>query len=132
MTDDAPKPLSAPGRDPPDRITISCFYYVERATDVRRFASFFYGIIAQSELFAQGLDDESKKKFAEAAGEYKPNSDQEHSVVRQFMNERKIPKRKYSVGCQFINEMITSRAVETFNLYIIMILGELFHKNLKC
>jgi hypothetical protein len=112
MTDQTAKPISGPGRDPLDRITMSCFIYIARMMDIRKFASFFFGIIEHSDVFAHGLEDKSKKTFEAEASKYKDKS--------------KDDPKDYSFARQFINEIILSRAVETFNLYIIMLLEELF------
>jgi hypothetical protein len=67
MTDQTAKPISGPGRDPPDRITVSCFIYIARMMDIRKFVSFVFGIIEHSDVFAHGLEDKSKKTFVAEA-----------------------------------------------------------------
>jgi hypothetical protein len=91
---------------------MSCFIYIARMMDIRKFVSFFFGIIEHSDVFAHGLEDKSKKTFEAEASKYKDKS--------------KDDPKDYSFARQFINEIIISRAVETFNLYIIMLLEELF------
>jgi hypothetical protein len=51
---------------------MSCFTYIARVMDMRHFESFFFGIVAHSEVFANGLED--KTAFEAAAGMYKNKS----------------------------------------------------------
>jgi hypothetical protein len=77
--------------------------------EVRQFVSFFFGVVAHSDAVGRGLEENSRRRFEEAVQRYKQ------------------PPKDYSIDRQFINEMTLSRLVETFDLYLILILRELFH-----
>jgi hypothetical protein len=86
MTNQTAKPVSGPGRDPPERITMSCFMYIARVMDTRNFASLFFGIVAHSDVFARGLEDKSRKAFEEAAGKYKNNPKMTQKTIPSIVN----------------------------------------------
>jgi hypothetical protein len=56
---------------PPDRITIACFTYMVRVTELDDFSSFFLGIINDSEKLSLRMTDESKKVFRNVIGPHR-------------------------------------------------------------
>lgn len=95
-------------RLPPDKVSTSCMVYMARVTELRDFISFFFGIIASSSSFARSLTKESAEALKTEAGKYSVGT-------YNFSNHR-----------QFINEIMLSRAVETFDLYVLLALREIF------
>src|ERR1700704_2013369 len=95
-------------RDPPDRVTYGCSVYMARVMQLRDFISFFFGIINSSQQFASGLKEDSKKLFEAEAGKYR------------------IVEYKFSTHRQFVNEIMLSRAVESFDLYLLTMLRLIF------
>lgn len=95
-------------RLPPDKVTASCMIYMARVMELRDFISFFFGIIASSASFARALTKESADALKTEAGKYNVGT-------YNFSNHR-----------QFINEVMLSRAVETFDLYVLLLLREIF------
>lgn len=93
--------------EPPDHITMPCFEYMGRVMDLRNFIKFFFGVI---------------KSFGDISG-----------LINQPQNI-KIPKGKeitaikynYSEHRQLVNEIMLSRAVESFDLYLQKILVAIF------
>jgi hypothetical protein len=106
LSEDDPKELGF--RDPPDKVTCSCLGYMARVTELREFISFFFGIVKSSDAFAKSLTPESAKAFSTETEKYR------------------IGKYSFSVHRQFVNEMMLSRAVETFDLYVLTVLREIF------
>jgi hypothetical protein len=95
-------------RLPPEKVTYSCLGYMARVMELREFISFFFGIIKSSESFVRSLKPESVNEFSEEAAKYK------------------IGVYNFSAHRQFVNEMMLSRAVETFDLYVLSALRQLF------
>jgi hypothetical protein len=95
-------------RDPPDMVTYGCSVYMARVMELRDFISFFFGIIKSSQQFAKGLTEESKKQFETEAIKYE---------FRDY---------SFSTHRQFVHEIMLSRAVESFDLYVLTILRLIF------
>jgi hypothetical protein len=95
-------------REAPEKVTYACMIYMARVMELRDFVSFFFGVINSSQQFASGLAPESAAKFEAEAGKYK------------------IVDYSYSVHRQFVNEVMLSRAVESFDLYILTMLRLIF------
>lgn len=95
-------------RNPPDKVTYSCLGYMARVMELRDFIAFFFGIIKSSDSIVQSLKPQSATAFSEEAEKYKLR-------VYNFSSHR-----------QFVNEMMLSRAVETFDLYILSVLRQVF------
>ena len=94
--------------NPPDRITICCFTYMARTMELRDFLRFFFGIVNCSDTLSRGLTEESKKEFETEADKYR------------------LGERKFSPNRQFVNEILVSRAVESFELYLLHMLRLIF------
>jgi hypothetical protein len=100
---------SVPYKDmPPDRITIACFTYMVRVMELRDFSSFIFGIVNSPELLLARMTNESKKQFRDAAAKYQIKAD------------------AMSIGRQLINEVLLTRSVESFDLYLLQLLRLLF------
>ena len=95
-------------REPPERVSLSCLIYMSRITELRDFISFFFGIIKSQDAFIRNLKTESAEAFKVEAGKYV------------------LGKYNYSHHRQFINEVMVSRAVETFDLYVLLALRDIF------
>jgi hypothetical protein len=95
-------------RKPPDRVSYGCLVYMARVMELRDFISFFFGIIESSQQFAKGLTDESKKLFEKEVHKYQ---------LREY---------SFSSHRQFVNEVMLSRAVESFDLYVLTMLRLIF------
>jgi hypothetical protein len=96
---------------PADHITISCFTYMARVMERREFATFFFGVVASSAGFAKGLTPESRAAFEEAAAKYLPD-----------------PPR-FAPHHQFIKELLLTRTVESFDLYLLQILRLIYSEH---
>ncbi|TWI02469.1 hypothetical protein IQ17_04082 [Bradyrhizobium daqingense] len=79
-----------------------------RVMELRDFVRFFFGIIKSMGAFSQALTPDSRQAFEAEASKYK-------LVSYDFSNHR-----------QFVNETMLSRAVESFDLYVLLILREIF------
>jgi hypothetical protein len=93
---------------PQDRITMACFTYMVRVTELGDFNSFFFGIINGSNELSLRMTEESKKTFRNAAVKYKAMTSD------------------MSPGRQLINEVLLTRSVESFNLYLLQLLRLIF------
>ncbi|MEK9842869.1 hypothetical protein [Thalassospira sp.] len=95
-------------REPPEMLTTSCLSYMGRIMELRNFVGFYFSFVKASSKI--------KSIFDEAPTIPKPETDEELQVVEY----------NFSVHRQFVNEIMLSRAVETFDLYILNILREIF------
>jgi hypothetical protein len=95
-------------RDPPDMVTYGCSIYMARVMELRGFISFFFGIINSSQQFANGLKEDSRKQFESEADKYQ------------------LVEYNFSTHRQFVNEIMLSRAVESFDLYVLTMLRLIF------
>jgi hypothetical protein len=95
-------------REPPDRVTYSCLGYMARVMELRDFIYFFFGMIKSSQEIAKAMTPESAARFVTEAGKYR------------------LVEYKFSAHRQFVNELMLSRAVETFDLYILTVLRHIF------
>lgn len=93
---------------PPDRITIACFTYMARMMELRDFYRFFYGVVDSAQDFVGILTEQSQRDFKEAA--------------LKFQNA----SGRLSTGRHVINEIILSRQVESFELYLVQSLRLIF------
>ena len=94
--------------NPPDKITYSCLAYIARIMELRDFIAFFFGIVKSSDAFIKSLTEKSGKEFELEVSKYK------------------IGQYNFSTHRQFVNEMMLSRAVESFDLYVLTVLREIF------
>jgi hypothetical protein len=95
-------------RDAPDKVTYACSIYMARVMELRHFISFFFGIINSSQQFASGLTEESKRQFEAETQKYQ------------------IVEYSFSTHRQFVNEIMLSRAIESFDLYVLTMLRLIF------
>src|SRR5664280_1033046 len=95
-------------KGPSEKITIGCFTYIARAMEAREFERFFFGVINASDGITKAMTEESRKSFQAEVSKYK-------SSVEGF-----------SVGRQFLNEVLLARKVESFDLYLSHMLRLIF------
>jgi len=87
---------------------MACFVYMARAMQLRNFSRFFFGVIEHAEDFVSGLTPDSQAEFMREAHKYK-SKDVEYSANRHF-----------------VYELMLSRSIETFDLYLLLVLREIF------
>lgn len=107
MTDDD-DPIILGFREPPDFITRACLSYMARVMELRDFVGFFFGLVKSSAAIAQGMTPESRETFETEAAKYK------------------ISEYNFSSHRQLVNEIMLSRAVESFDLYVLTVLRRVF------
>jgi hypothetical protein len=95
-------------RNPPDHITYACLGYIARVMELRDFISLFFGLIKSSQAIAQTMTPESAPHFLAEANKYK------------------VEPYSFSTHRQFVNELMLSRAVETFDLYVLTVMRHIF------
>jgi hypothetical protein len=85
-----------------DRITIACFTYMLRVMELRNFNRFFFGVIEGSDELLHRMTEESKKAFRDETAEYQT-------------------KAGHMSPCrQLISEVMLTRSVEFFDLYVLL------------
>jgi hypothetical protein len=95
-------------REPPDAVSMSCLTYMGRIMELRNFIGMFFSLVKSSQAI--------KKQLDEAVGsEQMPGS----AIWRTF-------NYHHADYEQLIGELVISRAIETFDLYLISILREIF------
>lgn len=94
-------------REPPDDITRSCLSYMGRIMEVREFISFYFTFVKTSQEFGKIVE----------------NSEQKESVSNKALT---LTEYNFSKHRQLVNEIMLSRAVESFDFYILSILREIF------
>jgi len=75
-----------------------------RVMEARDFDRLFFGIVASSTSLSKGLTPESRAEFEAALAQYRSSSD------------------RFTPRHQFVNEILLTHAVETFDLYLLHIL----------
>lgn len=96
-------------RQPPEQITRGCAAYMDRVHELREFVSAFFAMVKAFEPLTAII----QKSAPEA--------------LTISMRTRTIPALyNYSVHRQFLSELILSRTVETFDLYVLTTLREIF------
>jgi hypothetical protein len=95
-------------RDPPDHVTQPCLVYMARVTELRSFIRFYFNFIKASEYIAKRLETLGDKQSLSQEGPLR-------RVVYNFSQHR-----------QLVNEIMPSRAVESFDLYVVSIMRDLF------
>lgn len=99
-------PLSEGFRQPPERVTEPCLTYMRRTMELRDFISFYFSFVKTSQKLGNLIPDEAKK----AAGA------KELTVLKyNYMGQRSL-----------VNQIMLSRAVESFDLYLTTILRDVF------
>lgn len=99
-------PLAEEFRNPPDRVTEPCLTYMARVMELRDFVSFYFNFVKTSASLAK-LVPEDAQNSADAMG---------HQVLTY----------NYSEHRPFVNQIMLSRAIESFDLYLITILRDIF------
>lgn len=90
-------------RVPADHITLSCFEYMARIMELRGFIGFFFNMVKSSQKISEGIPE-----------------------LKEEADKYKLIKYNYSSHRQLVNEIMLSRAVETFDLYLQRILVSIF------
>ncbi|MFN4162931.1 MAG: hypothetical protein ACK4GK_00040 [Ferrovibrio sp.] len=99
-------PISEGFRNPPDNITDPCLVYMARVMDLRKFIAFVFGYIKTSAELAKLIPEDQHKQLHEGTF--------------------KLLRYSYSEHRQLVNEIMLSRAVESFDLYLTTILRDIF------
>jgi hypothetical protein len=89
--------------EPPDYITVSCFDYMARIMELRSFIGLFFNIVKSSNIISDGIPE-----------------------LKAETDKYKLVEYNYSSHLQLVNEILLSRAVETFDLYLQKILVTIF------
>ena len=103
--DDA-DPLAEGFRNPPERVTGPCLTYIARIMELREFIYFYFSFVKTS----QELGSLIPRKEQEAA-----SSQQSHVLVYNYSRQRPL-----------VNQIMLSRAVKLFDLYLTTILRDIF------
>lgn len=107
LSPESPESRALGFRDAPGRVTSAGLGYMGRIIELREFTAFFFGIIKALPNVADLSEDEkAKAKLAAKKGE--------------------VLRYNYSIHRQFVNEIMLTRAVESFDLYILQILRLIF------
>lgn len=93
-------------RDPSHDVTRACLMYMGRIMELRRFIGFYFTFVKTSEKLKL-LADPSK-------------------ISGNDQGEFRTLEYNYSQHRQLVNEILLSRAVETFDLYVLNILRSIF------
>lgn len=99
-------PLEEGFREPPDYITNPCLTYMVRVMELRDFISFHFRFVKTSDIL-----NESLKKQKEEGDDLKDLAELEYN----FSSQRPL-----------INQIMLSRATESFDLYLTTILRDIF------
>lgn len=105
MPDKDKEESTAPGfRDPPIDITRACLSYMGRVMESREFFGFYFNFVKSSEKLAPLV-----------AGSQSESADFSEESLR-------LVRYNFSKHRQLVNELMLSRAVESFDLYVLNIL----------
>jgi hypothetical protein len=95
-------------RHPAGQITCGCAAYMDRVHELREFVSGFFSMVKSFEPLTAAVQQTAPEAL---------------DTIRQ----RTIPALyNYSVHRQFLNELVLSRSVETFDLYVLTTLRAIF------
>lgn len=97
-------------RDPATNITRSCLDYMGRIMELREFVGFYFNFVKSSQEFKSRI-------------EQSPNEAQDSELSGKAVS---LTKYNFSAHKQLVNELMLSRAVESFDLYVLNILREIF------
>ncbi|MEZ2406959.1 hypothetical protein AB6806_09105 [Bosea sp. RCC_152_1] len=103
---DAVDSLEEGFRDPPDHVTEPCLTYMARVMELREFISFVFTFVKTSEELGRLVP---KEKLAAAEAK-----------------ELQVLTYNYSGHRSLVNQIMLSRAIESFDLYLITILRDIF------
>lgn len=93
-------------RDPPERVTEPCVRYMARITELRSFINFYFNFVKSSWALGQLIPSEPREILTK--------------------NENSVVKYDYSIHRPFVNEVMLSRAAESFDFYLTTILRDIF------
>ncbi len=99
-------PFAEGFRDPPERVTEPCLTYMERIMELRRLIAFYFTFVKTSQKLGTLIPKEAK----EAAG----------------AKEMQVLEYNYSDQQPLVNQIMLSRATESFDLYLTTILRDIF------
>jgi hypothetical protein len=91
---------------PPDRITEPCLTYMARIMELREFVGFYFAFVKASGEISQLIPAGAKAEATE--------------------QQRRVFEYDYSAQRPLVNEIMLSRAVESFDLYLTTILRDIF------
>ncbi len=91
---------------PPDRVTEPCLTYIARIMELREFVGFYFAFVKASGQFSQDI-----------SGNYEAELNEHQRRVLQYDYSRQRP---------LVNQIMLSRAVESFDLYLTTILRDIF------
>lgn len=91
---------------PPDRITEPCITYMARIMELREFVGFYFAFVKASGEISKLIPEEAKAEATE--------------------QQRRVLNYTYSAQRPLVNEIMLSRAVESFDLYLTTILRDIF------
>ena len=101
-----PDALAQGFRYPPDRVTEPCLTYMARIMELRDFISFYFTFVNTSVELGKRVPESERPKSREEGSE--------------------VLKYNFSTHRQFFNEVILSRAVESFDHYVTTVLRDIF------
>jgi hypothetical protein len=103
--DNEANPLAEGFRDPPERVTEPCLTYMARIMELRNFVSFYFSFVKTSHELGKLIPKEAK----------------EMSSAKEQVFEY-----NYSAQRPLVNQIMLSRATESFDLYLTTILRDIF------
>lgn len=109
--DNEADPFSEGFVSPPRQITEPCRMYIARIMELRKFVSFYFTFVKTSREFTRLI----RKECGDNCGE------------RFF-----VTKYNYSDQRPLMNELMLSRAIESFDFYLTTIFGTSFCPGPKC
>jgi hypothetical protein len=95
-------------RDPPESVTQPCLVYMARVTEIRSFIGFYFNFVKASDYIGKRLEALGDRESVSEEGPLR-------RVVYNFSRHR-----------QLVNEIMLSRAVESFDLYVVTMMRDLF------
>lgn len=99
-------PLAEGFRDPPDWVTEPCLTYVARVMELREFVSFYFSFVKSSKEMAKIIPSEAIEKSGRDAF--------------------KTLQYDYSKQRPLMNQIMLSRAIESFELYLTTAMRDIF------
>lgn len=93
-------------RNPPDRVSEPCLTYIARVMELRNFVSFYFNFVKTSVALGRLVPEDARSR-ADAKG-------------------REVLQYDYSAHRPFVNQIMLSRAIESFDLYLTTILRDIF------
>jgi hypothetical protein len=99
-------PLAEGFRNPPDRVTEPCLTYMARIMELRDFVGFYFNFV----------------KTSVTLGQLVPDDEDSRASAKQL----DVLKYDYSTHRPLMNQIMLSRAIESFDLYLTTILRDIF------